>query len=57
MLNQTAINTYKDLVKSKGLLPILVSPFFQKKVDEEIQFLWHENWPHDLKSIERTLYL
>lgn len=45
MLNTQAINKYKELVKSKWLLPILVSPFFQKKVDEEIKVLWHENWP------------
>jgi len=43
MLNQESIIRYKELVKSKGLLPILVSPFFQKKVNGEIAFLWHEN--------------
>lgn len=45
MLNKAAIEKYKQLVQKKWLLPIFISPFFQKKVDEEISILWHENWP------------
>lgn len=45
MLNYQAIEKYKNLVKEKWLLPIQVSAFFQKKVDEEIKVLGHENWP------------
>lgn len=45
MINQNAIDRYNQLVKKEWLLPILVSPFFQKKVDKEIAVLWHENGP------------
>jgi len=45
MLNYNAIEKYKKLVKEKWLLPIQVSSFFQKKVDEEVMVLWHENGP------------
>lgn len=45
MLNTSVIARYKELVATKWLLPILVSSFFKQKVDDELRFLGHDNWP------------
>lgn len=50
--NQTLRNnSYAVLAKSHGLLPIKVTPFYQKKVDEEVAVLGHFGGP-----LARTVY-
>jgi len=50
--NQAKRNTsYAVLASSYGLLPIKVTPFYQKKVDEEVAVLGHFGGP-----LARTVY-
>ncbi|MBI3419983.1 MAG: radical SAM protein, partial [Proteobacteria bacterium] len=39
------LSSYERLAKSQGLLPVKVTPFYKKKIDEEIATLGHTGGP------------